>query len=94
MGRKSTAKAERRASAGALPAPRLTAHASTPWVPTQQEALDEITRLDQLHKSTRRDLSAAVIRARDLNVSWTVIGTALGVSRQAARRRFEAVTSD
>lgn len=35
-----------------------------------------------------RDLRAAVRAARDAGDSWTVIGAALGVSKQAAQQRF------
>ena len=35
-----------------------------------------------------RELHDAVAAAKDAGDSWTVIGAALGVSRQAAQRRF------
>ena len=34
------------------------------------------------------ELHAAVARAREAGDSWTVIGAALGVTRQAAQKRF------
>jgi len=34
------------------------------------------------------ELHAAVARARQAGDSWTVIGAALGVTRQAAQKRF------
>lgn len=39
------------------------------------------------------DLTAAVIAARAAGDSWAMIGTALGVSRQAAFQRFGKVAS-
>jgi uncharacterized protein with PIN domain len=38
----------------------------------------------------RFEIDAAVSRARDGGASWTVIGVALGVSRQAALKRYGA----
>ena len=40
--------------------------------------------------AARRELDAAVAAAREAGDSWAVIGTALGVSRQAAFQRFGA----
>jgi hypothetical protein len=37
------------------------------------------------------ELRRAVLAAREAGDSWTVIGTALGVTRQAAQKRFAAV---
>ena len=34
------------------------------------------------------DLHAAVAQAQEASVSWTVIGAALGVTRQAAQKQF------
>ncbi|WP_257181593.1 hypothetical protein [Corynebacterium cystitidis] len=42
---------------------------------------------EQVDHATR-ELDRAVQEARDAGNSWTVIGAALGVSRQAAQQRF------
>ncbi|MFT4187570.1 MAG: hypothetical protein QM621_03220 [Aeromicrobium sp.] len=39
------------------------------------------------------ELRAAVASAREAGDSWTVIGAALGTSRQAAQQRFGATSS-
>ncbi|WP_134324747.1 hypothetical protein [Cumulibacter soli] len=39
-------------------------------------------------ETARRELADAVSAARDAGNSWTVIGAALGISRQAAQERF------
>lgn len=48
------------------------------WIRTSQRAADQ----------AEQTLLAAVTRARQNGTSWTVIGTQLGVSRQAAQQRF------
>ena len=42
-------------------------------------------------EAARRELADAVAAARDAGDSWTAIGAALGVSRQAAFQRFGTV---
>ena len=42
--------------------------------------------------AAERILIAAVTRARQAGLSWTVIGAQLGVSRQAAQQRFTRAT--
>jgi hypothetical protein len=92
MGRKSSAKADRRAAVAGAPASPLHATPGARGDARQRVVLDEIARLDALYRDTRAGLDTAVVRARELKVSWTVIGATLGVSRQAARRRFGRVT--
>lgn len=93
MGRKSRVKADRRVEVerarAAEPIAPLNARRTSHAYPEHVVVLDEIARLDRLHKDTKVQLDVAVNLARQRNVSWTVIGGALGVSRQAARRRFE-----
>ena len=54
------------------------------WISTAHEALEE----------AEQTLLAAVTRARQNGVSWTQIGTQLGVTRQAAQQRFTRASVD
>lgn len=50
--------------------------------------LRAIYRAAQAVKDADTDLHAEVAAAREAGVSWTVIGAALGVTKQAAHSRF------
>lgn len=52
--------------------------------------LDLILLTHQAHQESARLLSAAVAAARSAGHSWEDIGTALGMTRQAAQQRFGA----
>lgn len=50
--------------------------------------LELVVRTDQAYRRTSDMLRAAVLAARGAGHSWEVIGTSLGMSRQAAQQRF------
>jgi len=52
------------------------------------EALALVTEADGRLKLVTGELEAAVERAREQGASWAQVGTALGVTRQAAWQRF------
>ena len=54
----------------------------------QVDVLDWISTAHEQTKNAETNLTAAVTRARQTGVSWSVIGTQLGISRQAAQQRF------
>lgn len=55
---------------------------------------DRITAaLEELQKADTA-LRSAVMDARQLGDTWTVIGAALGITRQAARKRYGEQTPD
>jgi hypothetical protein len=59
-----------------------------------RECTEEIQALQHAQQQCQRAHQArwnAVRRARNAGVTWTAIGTALGVSRQAATERFRDV---
>jgi len=55
---------------------------------TGDEPLAELHRLAGLRQEIARSEEAQVRRARNLGYSWQAIASALGVSKQAAHRRF------
>lgn len=58
-------------------------------------SIDLLSWIDAAHHQAAaadRILTAAVTRARQAGLSWTAIGTPLGVSRQAAQQRFARAT--
>ena len=59
-----------------------------------QEALQVIALLASERDRTSRDLAAWVARARELGCTWSQIGSELGVSKQAAQRKYRAVTPE
>ncbi len=72
----------RRSSLGKAQPPR-------PLAPGPQlDVLDWISTAHEQTKSAERTLTAAVTRARQTGASWSVIGTQLGISRQATQQRF------
>jgi hypothetical protein len=71
---------------------RSTAGKGQPGIPlTPSPTIDLLSWIhaaDQQTSAAERTLLAAVTRARQAGLSWTSIGTQLGVSRQAAQQRF------
>lgn len=57
-------------------------------VDPQGEPLAELHRLTELRREISRAEEAQVRRARTTGYSWQAIASALGVSKQAAHRRF------
>ena len=51
-----------------------------------------IRQADALNQRSREHLHALVLSAREHGASWQVVGDALGVSRQAAFKRFSTTT--
>ena len=54
------------------------------------DVLDWVTDARAAASQARRDLHAAVTRARSQGRSWTQIAARLGITRQAAQQRFSA----
>ena len=52
--------------------------------------LRRIAAADEAVERARQHLHDEVSAAHDAGLSWTAIGTVLGISRQAARQRFAA----
>ena len=52
------------------------------------EALREIASLARLRAEVEDDLTAAVRSARRTQRTWSEIGTMLGISKQAAQRKY------
>jgi len=66
-----------------------------PLAPSPQlDVLDWISTAHEQTKNAERHLTAAVARARQNGASWSVIGTQLGISRQAAQQRFTRASVD
>jgi hypothetical protein len=112
VGRKSRAKAERRAeraqaviqasvepqdmgglgeavitSALALDSPPL------PWLP-RSRAADRLKRLVERQGELHGEIVNEVRRLLDQGHSWTVIGEAIGLSRQGARQRYRHLATE
>lgn len=61
--------------------------------PTENPRWDpsfELHRLAYRRRSVEREIEQAVARSRELGQSWNTIGRALGVTAEAARRRYGA----
>ena len=56
-------------------------------------ALREIAKLADQRNEVEAELAAAVRSARRARRSWSEIGTMLGVSKQAAQRKYASKTS-
>ncbi len=66
-----------------------------PLAPSPQlDVLDWISTAHGQTKSAEANLKAAVTRARQTGASWSLIGTQLGISRQAAQQRFTRASVD
>ena len=61
---------------------------------TSPELLDVVTLAWTIHEAARVGLDTAVRHARQRGCTWSEIGNVLGVTRQAAYRRFGRATSD
>ena len=61
---------------------------------TDQEALQVIALLASRRDQTGQDLAAWVARARELGCTWSQIGAELGVSKQAAQRKYRTVAPE
>ena len=57
-----------------------------------REALQVIALLASQRDQTSQDLAAWVARARELGCTWSQIGAELGVSKQAAQRKYRTAT--
>ncbi|MCY3559584.1 MAG: hypothetical protein OXH20_00170 [bacterium] len=57
---------------------------------TEQEALQVIAMLVARRDQNGRDLATWVAQARELGCTWSQIGTELGVSKQAAQRKYRS----
>lgn len=62
--------------------------------PAAGDEIEMILRADELTKSAHARLHELVAVARDRDISWLTIGDALGVSRQAAFKRFSTPRTD
>ena len=56
-------------------------------------ALKHLAKLAEQRKALETDLTAAVAEARQLDRSWSEIGAMLGVSKQAAQRKYAATVT-
>lgn len=60
----------------------------TPGLPT---VLEELRRVDSQLHSLDADRAAAIRKARSEGATWTQIGEAMGISKQAAWERFRSL---
>jgi uncharacterized protein YhaN len=56
-------------------------------------ALKHLAKLAEQREALETDLTAAVAEARQLDRSWSEIGAMLGVSKQAAQRKYAATVA-
>jgi hypothetical protein len=56
-------------------------------------ALMHLAKLAEQREALETDLTAAVAEARQLDRSWSEIGAMLGVSKQAAQRKYAATVA-
>lgn len=61
-----------------------------PLMTLEGDALQAVLAAVKARATAQEAIDAAVQQARDEGASWTVIGSILGVSRQAARQRYSA----
>jgi|CXWL01.1.fsa_nt_gi hypothetical protein len=57
-------------------------------VPVDTAVLRQIAELSETREALEGELTRAVIAARRANRSWSEIGAMLGVSKQAAQRKY------
>lgn len=71
------------------------AHAtdSSHFVERDTSALKHLAKLAEQRQALETDLTAAVAEARQLDRSWSEIGAMLGVSKQAAQRKYAATVT-
>jgi len=66
----------------------MSQHIATALGAAGDQPLPELRRLAALRRDIARAEEAQVRRARNLGFSWQAIADALGVSKQAANKRF------
>lgn len=57
------------------------------------EALRTIAELAEQRREVEEELEEAILYARNANRTWSEIGAMLGVSKQAAQRKYAASTT-
>ncbi len=67
--------------------------AANDYVVTGADALAELRAAAAARREADSRIEAAALRAHRDGVSWGVIGSQLGMTRQGARQRFERLTS-
>ncbi len=72
--------------------PKVVQKARGPLRP--ETAIEEIKAQNVAAQGADEGLNMAVDRARRFGLSWTEIGLALGITRQAAQQRFAALVSE
>ena len=60
----------------------------------EPQALEVIGELAALRDRANRELASSVARAREAGFSWSEIGAELGVSKQAAQRKYGTKTPE
>lgn len=66
----------------------------TEIIETPEQLLARLERKATRVRADNKEIVGIVKALHRLNQSWTVIGKALGVSRQAAWRKYRGVTED
>jgi hypothetical protein len=66
---------------------------SSRLVERDTSALMHLAKLAEQREALETDLTAAVAEARQLDRSWSEIGAMLGVSKQAAQRKYAATVA-
>lgn len=71
--------------------------AGSEWLEREEDRVESLVLLREAHEAVLealRDQDDAVRAARSLGASWGQIGRCLGVSQQAAHRRYAAAAGD